>query len=79
MSDLVVIFRTRSDVEASIVRGLLESHGILSVQSSGLPPSIFPMAVNPLGDGSVSAYFTATATNVAGSTSEFSAPIALAH
>jgi ribonuclease-3 len=56
MSDLVVVFRTRSDVEASIVRGLLESHGILSVVSSKLPQSIFPMAVNPLGETSLSVH-----------------------
>ena len=31
VTDLVVIFRTQSDVEASIVRGLLEAHGVPSV------------------------------------------------
>jgi ribonuclease-3 len=56
MGDLIVVFRTRSDVEASIVRGLLESHGILSVVSSKLPQSIFPMAVNPLGETSLSVH-----------------------
>jgi ribonuclease-3 len=54
----VIVFRTRSDVEASIVRGLLESHGILSVLSSKLPQSIFPMAVNPLGETSLSVHPT---------------------
>jgi ribonuclease-3 len=54
--DLVTIFRTRSEVEASIVRGLLESHGMPSVVVSHLPPSIFPMAVNPLGETSISVH-----------------------
>ena len=49
MADLVVIFRTHSDVEASVVRGLLESHGILSIVSSDVPRSIFP-AVKGLGE-----------------------------
>ena len=50
MTDLVTIFRTRSDVEASIVRGLLEAHGVPSVVASHLPQSLFPMALNPLGE-----------------------------
>ena len=33
-------------MEARVVRGLLESHGILSLVSAGLPRSIFPMAVD---------------------------------
>ena len=45
MTDLVTIFRTRSDVEASIVRGLLEAHGVPSVVASPLPQSLFPMAL----------------------------------
>ncbi len=43
MTDLVVIFGTRSDIEAQVVRGLLETHGILSVVSSDLLHSIFPV------------------------------------
>ena len=31
VSDLVIIFRAHSDIEASVVRGLLEAHGIPSV------------------------------------------------
>ncbi len=50
MTDLVTVFRTRSDVEASIVRGLLEAHGVPSVVASPLPQSLFPMAVNTLGE-----------------------------
>ena len=50
MSDLVVIFRTHSDIEASIVRSLLESHGIRSIVSSDVPHSIFPLTVDGLGE-----------------------------
>ena len=46
MADLVVIFRTHSDIEASIVRSLLESHGIASVVSSDASRSVFPLAVD---------------------------------
>ena len=34
MADLVVVFRTHSGIEAQIVRGLLESHGVVSAISS---------------------------------------------
>ena len=50
MPDLVVIFRTHSDIEAQIVRGLLETHGIMSVISSDVPHSVFPLSVNDLGE-----------------------------
>ncbi len=50
MSDLVVIFRTHSDIEASIVRGLLETHGIRSLASSDVPHSIFPLTIDGLGE-----------------------------
>ena len=56
MAELVVIFHTRSDVEARIVRGLLESHGIPSVVGSQLTPSVWPMAVNPLGEIGISVH-----------------------
>ncbi len=46
MKDLVVIFRTQSDVEARIVRGLLEAHGIPSIVGSGLSHAIFPLSVD---------------------------------
>ena len=46
MDELTVVFRSASDIEARIVRGLLESHGIVSMVSSGLPRSISPMAVD---------------------------------
>jgi ribonuclease III len=50
MPDLVVIFRTQSDIEASIVRGLLETHGIPSVVASDVPHAVFPLAVSDLGE-----------------------------
>ncbi len=45
MTDLVIIFRTPSDVEARIVRSLLEAHGVPSVVASDLPQAIFPFSV----------------------------------
>ncbi len=50
MPDLVVIFRTQSDIEAQIVRGLLETHGVMSVVTSAVPHSIFPLSVDGLGE-----------------------------
>src|SRR5512135_1676955 len=50
MSDLVVIFRTHSDVEANIVRSLLDAHGIRSMLSSDVPHSVFPLTINGLGE-----------------------------
>lgn len=50
MNDLVVIFRTHSDVEASIVRGLLEANGVMSIVSSTVSHSLFPLTVNGLGE-----------------------------
>jgi ribonuclease-3 len=48
VTDFVVIFRTHSDIEAQIVRGLLETHGLISVVSSDVPQSIFPLSVDGL-------------------------------
>jgi ribonuclease-3 len=48
--ELIVIFRTHSDVEASIVRGLLEANGVPSVITSDVPHNIFPLTVNGLGE-----------------------------
>jgi ribonuclease-3 len=50
VTDLVVIFRTHSDIEAQIVRGLLETHGVLSVVSSDVLHSIFPLSVDGLNE-----------------------------
>ena len=49
MADLVIIFRAHSDVEASVVRGLLEAHGIPSVMASDVPHSVFPLTITTLG------------------------------
>ena len=49
-SALVVIFRTHSDVEASVVRGLLEAHGVPCVVASGAMRNIFPLTIDSLGD-----------------------------
>lgn len=56
MPDPVVIFRTHSDVEASIVRGLLEAHGIWAIVASDLPHSIFPLAIDGLGEVRISVH-----------------------
>jgi ribonuclease-3 len=50
----VVIFRTHSDVEASIVRGLLEVNGVMSIVSSAVPHSLFPLSVDGLGEVRIS-------------------------
>jgi ribonuclease-3 len=50
MSEPVVVFRTSSDIEASVVIALLESHGIHTLRVSGNPQAILPMAVNALGE-----------------------------
>ena len=50
MSDLVVIFTTRSEIEANIVRGLLEAHGVRSHVSTTVTHSLFPVTVNELGE-----------------------------
>jgi ribonuclease III len=49
MSEPVVVFHAQSDVEATIVRGLLESHGVPSILSSAVTHSVFPVNVNELG------------------------------
>jgi ribonuclease-3 len=46
MSDLVVIFRTPSEIEASVIRGLLETHDISSVLLSDNSRTAFPLALN---------------------------------
>jgi ribonuclease-3 len=50
VSDLVIIFRTRSGVEASVVKGLLDAHGVPAVLSSAVARSVFPLTVNELGE-----------------------------
>jgi ribonuclease-3 len=46
--DWPVVFRTHSEIEASIVRGLLDTHGIDSIPSAGPAPSVFPFNVDGL-------------------------------
>jgi ribonuclease III len=46
----VVIFRTHSDVEASVVRALLESHGLQVLVSSSIPHSVLPLTIDGLGE-----------------------------
>ena len=50
MNDLTVVFRSASDIEARVVRGLLESHGIESLVSQGSPRSIFPVQVDGIAE-----------------------------
>src|SRR5437660_10714352 len=51
-----MIFRTHSDIEAQIVPGLLESHGVMSVVSSDVPHSIFPLSVDGLSEVRISVH-----------------------
>jgi ribonuclease III len=50
VTETVVIFRTRSDVEANLVRGLLETHGIPVAQSAEAFRNIFPAPASDQGD-----------------------------
>ncbi|HJU41479.1 MAG TPA: ribonuclease III [Vicinamibacterales bacterium] len=52
-SELVVIFRTHSDIEANVVAALLDSHGIETLRTSG-PPPVFHFKLNPLGETRIS-------------------------
>jgi ribonuclease-3 len=47
-SDWPVIFRSHSDIEASVVAGLLEAHGIPVVRSLEGTPSVFPVSMQGL-------------------------------
>ena len=49
MTNLVVIFSTQLEVEASVVRGLLEANGIVAALSSRVARGLFPLNVNELG------------------------------
>ena len=48
MSPLIAIFRTQSPIEADVVKGLLETHGINAVTTSNMPLTSFPMSVHEL-------------------------------
>jgi ribonuclease-3 len=45
----VVVFTTASDIEASVVMALLDSHGIHSIRVSGSAHALWPMTVSALG------------------------------
>jgi len=49
MSEFVTIFTTSSDIEARVVRGLLEAHGVMSIVSSE-PRGVLPVSVGSLGE-----------------------------
>jgi ribonuclease-3 len=51
--DWPIVFRAHSEIEASIVRGLLETHGIQSIPSAGPAPSVFPFNVEGLVEVSI--------------------------
>ena len=57
MAELTVIFRTQSDIEASVVRGLLETHGIRTLLSSDVPHSVLPLTIDGLGEVRLSVGF----------------------
>src|SRR5580765_9089865 len=46
MSQLVVVFHTPSEIEANVIRGLLETHGIESAVLSDNSRTAFPLALN---------------------------------
>jgi ribonuclease-3 len=56
LPELVVIFHTPSDIEARVVRSLLEAHGIMAVTSSGISRSVFPLSVDSAGDVRISVH-----------------------
>jgi ribonuclease III len=49
MATPVIVFDTTSDIEASVIVALLDSHGIDSFRITGNTQAIWPMAVNALG------------------------------
>jgi ribonuclease-3 len=53
-SELVVIFRTHSEIEANVVAALLDSHGIEALRTSGPTPGVFHLKVTPLGETRIS-------------------------
>ena len=53
-SGLTVIFRTPSNIEASVVEALLDSHGIETMRTAGPPSGVFPFTVSPMGETRVS-------------------------
>jgi ribonuclease-3 len=54
VAHLVVIFRAHSDIEASVVCGLLEAHGVPSATASDVPHSVFPLTISALSEVRIS-------------------------
>ena len=50
LHDLIIVLRTQSDIEASVVRGLLETHGIQALLASDVPHSVLPLTIDGLGE-----------------------------
>ncbi len=50
MADPIVIFRTHSDVEASVVKSLLDAHGVVAMVSSDVTHSVLPLTIDGLGE-----------------------------
>jgi ribonuclease-3 len=48
MTDLEVVFRTTSPIEAEVVKGLLEAHGIAVLVYADMPRTPFPMALHEM-------------------------------
>ena len=48
MGELTIVFRTQSQIEADVVRGLLESHGIPALTSSDISRTSFPLSVSEI-------------------------------
>jgi ribonuclease III len=55
MSDFVTIFTTSSDVEARVVRGLLEAHGLMAIVSSEAR-GVWPVSVGRFGEVRISVH-----------------------
>jgi len=48
MDAITVVFRTRSQIEADVVRSLLESHGVAAMISADISRTPFPLSVSEL-------------------------------
>src|SRR5688572_11796830 len=46
MPGLIVVFRSQSQIETDVVRGLLEAHGVAAMISGGISPTSFPMSIH---------------------------------
>ncbi len=53
-AELIVIFRTHSEIEANVVAALLDSHGIETLRTSGPTPGLFQFKLSPLGETRIS-------------------------